>query len=71
MSANSFQLPGREQFRHILFAPQAWSGYDEAFFPAIRDAVDAGDWNTAQKAVEKCARILKDAVTRLNGPKES
>ena len=60
-------LPGREQFKHILFAPQAWSGYDEAFVPAIRDALANGDWELATKAVEKSARILKKASHRLNG----
>jgi hypothetical protein len=60
-------LPGREQFKHILFAPQAWSGYDEAFFPAIRDAVEAGDWELAQKQVDKAASILKKAGHRLIG----
>ena len=27
------QLPGRQQFVHVIFAPQAWSGYEEAYFP--------------------------------------
>ena len=60
-----FQLPGRTQFKHVIFAPQAWSGYDEAFFPSIRDAMDAGDWRGAQKQVEKVANILTTAVTNL------
>lgn len=61
------QLPGREQFKHILFAPQKWSGYDEAFFPSVRDAVDEGDWVAAQAAVDKCARILSKASHKLVG----
>ena len=61
----SYQLPGREQFKHVLFAPQAWSGYDEAFFPGIRDAVDERDWKLAQKQVEKVARIIERACRRL------
>ncbi|KAI9737015.1 MAG: hypothetical protein M1834_000604 [Cirrosporium novae-zelandiae] len=58
-------LPGREQFKHILFAPQAWSGYDEAFFPLIRDAVDADDWDAAQKAVNRVSSILGHASRKL------
>ncbi|KAF1812824.1 carboxypeptidase [Eremomyces bilateralis CBS 781.70] len=58
-------VPGREQFKHIIFGPQLWSGYDEAYFPAIRDAVDAGDWALAQKQLEKAARILRNASERL------
>lgn len=60
------QLPGREQFVHVIFAPQAWSGYDEAYFPGIRDAIDAVDWNLAQEQVDKVARILSYASGKLN-----
>lgn len=48
-----------------MFAPQAWSGYDEAFFPAVRDAVDAGDWEAAQRAVDKAAVLLTRASQSL------
>jgi hypothetical protein len=34
------QLPGRSQFRHILFAPRAWSRHDAVYFPLIRDALE-------------------------------
>jgi hypothetical protein len=61
----SLQLPGRTQFKHVIFAPQAWSGYDETFFPSIRDAMDAGNWMEAQKQVEKVANILSTAVSNL------
>lgn len=58
-------LPGRQQFKHILFAPQLWSGYDEAFFPAIRDAIDADDWDAAWKAVDKAAMLISKASEQL------
>jgi len=50
----------------VLFAPQAWSGYEEAFFPSIRDAVDVGDWGAAQEQVNKVADIVAKAVHKLN-----
>ncbi|KAJ9620448.1 hypothetical protein H2203_007654 [Taxawa tesnikishii (nom. ined.)] len=58
-------IPGREQFKHILFGPQAWSGYDEAYFPAIRDHLDNGNWTGAQKYVDKAASILTKATKQL------
>ncbi|KZF19781.1 glutamate carboxypeptidase Tre2 [Xylona heveae TC161] len=58
-------LPGREQFKHVIFAPQAWSGYDEAFFPGIRDAVDARDWPLAQKQIQKAADLIRSASEKL------
>jgi hypothetical protein len=59
-------LPNRTQFKHILFAPQLWSGYDEAFFPAVRDAIDEGQWDAAAEQVKKIASILETAAKKLN-----
>ncbi|KAF5016478.1 hypothetical protein F66182_11828, partial [Fusarium sp. NRRL 66182] len=59
-------VPNRTQFKHVLFAPQTWSGYDEAFFPAIRDAIDAGDWNATQLWVNRVADIVTQASVNLN-----
>ena len=59
------QVPNRTQFKHVIFGPQLWSGYDEAFFPAIRDTVEAEDWELAKLTVEKVARIMRQAATRL------
>ncbi|KAI9792782.1 MAG: hypothetical protein M1816_001514 [Peltula sp. TS41687] len=58
-------VPGREQFKHMLFAPQAWSGYDEAYFPGVRDALDEGNWTLAQQQADKVAEILGNASYTL------
>lgn len=58
-------IPGREQFKHVVFGPQAWSGYDTAFYPQVRDALDRGDWAAAQKAVKKTAKIMESAISKL------
>lgn len=66
-NTNQKQIPNRTQFKHVIFGPQLWSGYDEAFFPAIRDAVDAKDWTLAQKQVVKAADLIKRASRKLVG----
>ncbi|GAP82974.1 putative PA domain-containing protein [Rosellinia necatrix] len=58
-------IPNRTQFKHVLFGPQLWSEYDEAFFPAIRDVVEAGDWPLAQSMIDKTAKIIEQAGTSL------
>ncbi|KAJ9138154.1 PA domain-containing protein [Pleurostoma richardsiae] len=58
-------IPNRTQFRHVVFGPQLWSGYDEAFFPAIRDVIDAGDWVLANETVYKVASIIRTAAKNL------
>jgi len=61
-------IPGREQFKHVLFGPRAWSSNnDDSFFPGIRDAVEAGDWELAKKLVERAAGILSRASHKLVG----
>ncbi|KAF5003236.1 hypothetical protein FDECE_10194 [Fusarium decemcellulare] len=58
-------IPNRTQFKHVVFGPQAWSGYDEAFFPAIRDTIETGDWTSAQRIIAKTAAILRKAASIL------
>jgi N-acetylated-alpha-linked acidic dipeptidase len=61
-----YQIPGREQYKHIIFGPDAsGSGYDAAFFPAVRDALDARDWPGAQAQAQKAADILSRASDKL------
>jgi N-acetylated-alpha-linked acidic dipeptidase len=63
--ANRMQIPNRTQFRHVVFGPQLWSGYDEAYFPAIRDAIDARDFPLAQSLANKTAGIIAAAAKAL------
>ncbi|KJZ73288.1 hypothetical protein HIM_07292 [Hirsutella minnesotensis 3608] len=58
-------IPNRTQFKHVVYGPQLWSSYDEALFPAIRDTVEAGDWDQARRVTAKTAAILRQAATVL------
>lgn len=62
-----FQIPNRTQFKHVVYGPQLWSSYDEAYFPAIRDAVDAGDWQLTETIIQKTAQIIRTAAVGLLG----
>jgi Transferrin receptor-like dimerisation domain/Peptidase family M28/PA domain len=66
LQTNRVKVPNRTQFKHVLFAPQTWSGYDEAFFPAIRDAIDSGNWNATQEWINRVADIVTKASVQLN-----
>ncbi|KAL8805798.1 MAG: hypothetical protein Q9182_001710 [Xanthomendoza sp. 2 TL-2023] len=64
------QLPDRPQFKHIIFAPQRWGdnnhhGHRTDYFPGVRDAVEDGQWEVAQKQLDQAARILRWASERL------
>ena len=58
-------LPGREQYKHAIFAPALWSGYDSAYFPGVRDAIEEGDWKLAQAQLQKAADIILYASQKL------
>ncbi|KAK8097201.1 glutamate carboxypeptidase [Apiospora kogelbergensis] len=58
-------IPNRTQFVHTIFGPQLWSGYDEAYFPAIRDAVESGDLELAQNITDKTGKIISEAAKVL------
>lgn len=62
---HSLQIPNRTQFKHVVFGPQKWSTYDVSLFPAIRDTVEAGDWDLARLITSKTAAILRRAATVL------
>lgn len=58
-------LPGREQYKHVLFAPALWDGYKAAVFPGVRDAVERGDWEGAGAQVLKAAERILYASRKL------
>lgn len=59
------KLPGRKQFKHVVFGPQKWSGSEEQYFPFVVDAIDDGDWKLAQAQVAKSAKLLSRAADEL------
>ncbi|KAK1139601.1 hypothetical protein N8T08_000605 [Aspergillus melleus] len=58
-------IPNRTQFKHVIFGPQLWAGYDPTFFPAIRDSIDSGNWTQTQEWVDRVADILHNASDQL------
>ncbi|KAJ2968249.1 hypothetical protein NUW58_g10261 [Xylaria curta] len=58
-------IPNRTQFKHVVFGPQLWNEYEEAYFPAIMDVVETEDWPLAQKAIDRVARIIDQAASAL------
>ncbi|KAL4896978.1 Zn-dependent exopeptidase [Aspergillus ambiguus] len=58
-------VPNRTQFKHVIFGPELWSGYDATLFPAIRDSIDAGNWTQTQEWVDRVSAILSTASHKL------
>ncbi|KAL4885104.1 hypothetical protein BJY04DRAFT_159981 [Aspergillus karnatakaensis] len=58
-------IPNRTQFKHVVFGPQLWSGYEAAIFPAIQDSIDTKNWTLTQEWVDRIADIILDASDKL------
>ncbi|KAK4125764.1 Zn-dependent exopeptidase [Parathielavia appendiculata] len=58
-------IPGRTQFKHVIFGPLLWSDDTEAYFPSIRDTVFSGNWTLAQLTVDRVAGVLNQAAANL------
>ncbi|GLB11414.1 hypothetical protein AtubIFM57258_008284 [Aspergillus tubingensis] len=58
-------VPNRTQFKHVIFGPELWSGYDPTLFPAIRDSIDSGNWTLTQEWIDRVSNIISDASDHL------
>jgi hypothetical protein len=59
------QIPNRTQFRHVVFGPELWAGYDASIFPAIRDSINTGNWSLAQYWIDRVADTVDLASGKL------
>jgi N-acetylated-alpha-linked acidic dipeptidase len=58
-------LPGREWFKHMVFAPGLWLGYQGVVFPGVLEALDDGDLEGAKIWVERIAEAINDVAESL------
>ena len=52
-------LPGRDWFKHQIYAPGLYTGYDAKTLPGIREAAEAGRWDEANREAEVVAGVLR------------
>jgi N-acetylated-alpha-linked acidic dipeptidase len=70
-------LPGREWYRHQLYAPGSYTGYNAKTLPGIREAVEADRMEDANREVKRVGWAIKaltsqveDATRRLKSAGE-
>jgi N-acetylated-alpha-linked acidic dipeptidase len=51
-------LPGRPWFKHQIYAPGFYTGYDAKTIPAVREAIEEKKWNEADAALVEIGKIL-------------
>jgi N-acetylated-alpha-linked acidic dipeptidase len=69
-------LPRRPWYRHLLYAPGYYTGYGVKTLPALREAIEQGQWQEAEAEAARIAerlvaatRLIDQAATALRGGK--
>ncbi|HUA82735.1 MAG TPA: M28 family peptidase [Bryobacteraceae bacterium] len=52
-------LPRREWYRHQIYAPGRYTGYAPKTLPAVREAMEAHNWDEANEQARRLATALK------------
>jgi N-acetylated-alpha-linked acidic dipeptidase len=53
-------LPGRAWYKHQIYAPGVYTGYEAKAIPAVREAVEQKQWKQAEEAIVRAASVLQD-----------
>ena len=52
-------LPGRPWFRHMVYAPGVYAGYDVRTLPGAREAIEQKKWQLAESEIARTAKTLQ------------
>jgi N-acetylated-alpha-linked acidic dipeptidase len=59
-------LPGRPYFKHMIYAPGAYTGYGVKTIPGVREALDQHQWPLAQKEAAITSKFIDAAAGRVS-----
>ncbi|KAI0888775.1 Zn-dependent exopeptidase [Annulohypoxylon maeteangense] len=59
-------LPGRPWYKHLIFAPGLWAGYDGVVFPCITECLENGDVPGANIAIQEVSEVINQACSIVN-----
>lgn len=53
-------LPGRFWYKHQIYAPGVYTGYEAKAIPAVREAIEQKQWKQAEEAIARAAHVLDE-----------
>ena len=59
-------LPGRPWFKHLIYAPGQYTGYEAKTLPAVREAIEQKQWQQADEAIVVVARVLQGEAALIS-----
>ena len=63
-------LPGRNWFKHQLYAPGAYTGYGVKTLPAVREAIEQRKWSVADSSTVTVGKVLEDESKAIDAATE-
>ncbi len=58
-------LPGRPWFKHLIYAPGRYTGYDVKTLPGAREAIEQKKWELANEEIARVATALGDEAALI------
>jgi N-acetylated-alpha-linked acidic dipeptidase len=59
-------LPRRPWFKHLLYAPGVYAGYNAKTMPGVREGIELGHYDEADREIVRVAKALDAEATLLN-----
>jgi len=59
-------LPGREWYKHLIYAPGMLTGYGVKTLPGVRESIEADFWDVANEYAQVTANALNDFCARID-----
>jgi len=59
-------LPGRDWYKHLIYAPGVLTGYGAKTLPGVREAIEGNRWDEANTYIGLTARVLNAYAERLD-----
>jgi len=59
-------LPGRPWFKHMIYAPGAYTGYGVKTIPGVRESIEQKKWKEAEKEIVRAARVLENEAAIID-----
>jgi N-acetylated-alpha-linked acidic dipeptidase len=63
---NPAGLPGRSWYKHQIYAPGVYTGYEAKAIPAVREAMEQKQWKQAEESIARAAAALQDEAALVS-----
>jgi N-acetylated-alpha-linked acidic dipeptidase len=63
-------VPGRPWYRHMVYAPGYYTGYEVKTLPGVREAIELKRWPLAESEIARVAKILESEAELIDSAAE-